>query len=139
MLTNGVVYQFYSDIERPNKMDDKPFFTFTMDAIKPGDIRTLEKFTKAAFDIDKIVQKAGSLDPKRVIVGDAKSYCAILLDDNNRKTVARMHFNGITTKYLGMFAGKDETRHLRSDLTHIYQYSAAIEARLRELDPAIPA
>ena len=74
-----------------------------------------------------------------MIVRDAKSYCAILLDDNNRKTVARMHFNGITTKYLGMFAGKDETRHLLSDLTHIYQYSDAIEARLRELDPSIPA
>jgi len=38
-----------------------------------------------------------------------------------------------------MFTGKDETRHLLSDLTHIYQYSPAIEARLRELDPSIPA
>jgi hypothetical protein len=38
-----------------------------------------------------------------------------------------------------MVAGKDETRHLLSDLTHIYQYSSAIEAGLRELDPAIPA
>ena len=28
ILTNGVVYQFYSDIERPNKMDEKPFFEF---------------------------------------------------------------------------------------------------------------
>lgn len=88
-----------------------------------------------------IIQAIASrlVDPKRVIVRDAKSYCAILLDDNNRKTVARMHFNGITTKYLGMFAGKDETRHLLSDLTHIYQYSSVIEARLRELDPSIPA
>jgi len=79
------------------------------------------------------------VDPKRVIVRDAQSYCAILLDDNNRKTIARMHFNGLTTKYLGMFVGKAETRHLLSDLTEIYQYSDAIEARLRELDASIAA
>lgn len=35
ILTNGVVYKFFSDIERPNRMDDKPFFVFSVDAIKP--------------------------------------------------------------------------------------------------------
>jgi hypothetical protein len=244
VLTNGVNYQFYSDVEKPNKMDDKPFFTFSMDAIKPTDIKTLEKFGKVAFDIEKIVQEAGNLkvqsllrkeiekefaepseefirimaarvhegrltpavkesfgrmlgatigaiirdlvtdrlsnalnasapvpiedidgvvvepdseavvttqeevsgfhivqaiasklvDPKRVVIRDAKSYCAILLDDNNRKTIARMHFNGLTTKYVGMFVGKDETRVMISELTEIYQLASQIEARLRELD-----
>ena len=242
VLTNGVVYQFYSDVERPNKMDDKPFFTLSLDSIKAADLKTLEKFEKATFDIDKIVQEAGNLklqsllrkeiekefaapseelvrlfasrvhdgrltpavkdsfskmvgaaistiirdhvtdrlssalnasnpplpdvenlddqidedgvmttpeeisgfhivqaiaskfvDPKRVIIRDAKSYCAILLDDNNRKTIARMHFNGITAKYLGTFVGKEEQRHLLPELTHIYQLSDHIEARLKEL------
>jgi len=245
VLTNGVVYQFYSDVERPNKMDDKPFFTFSLDSVKAADIKTLEKFAKATFDIEKIVQEAGNLklqsllrkeiekefaepseelvrmlasrvhdgrltpavkdsftkmiassistiirelvndrlssalnasnpatlepdgseeepdedgvittpeeisgfhiiqaiaskfvDPKRVIIRDAKSYCAILLDDNNRKTIARMHFNGVTTKYLGTFVGKDEQRHLLPELTHIYQLSEHIEARLKELSGA---
>ncbi|MFC4170869.1 type I restriction endonuclease [Microvirga sp. GCM10011540] len=243
VLTNGVNYQFYSDVEKPNRMDDRPFFTFSMDAIKPTDIKTLEKFAKGAFDVEKIVQEAGNLktqsilrkeiekefaepsdefvrmmaarvhegrvtpavkenigrmlgptiativrdlvterissalkastpapveevsldvepledgvvttqeeisgfhivqaiasklvDPKRIIIRDAKSYCAILLDDNNRKTIARLHFNGITTKYFGTFAGKDEQRHLISELTQIYQYAPQIEARIRELD-----
>lgn len=249
ILTNGVNYQFFSDVEKPNKMDDKPFFSFTMDAIKPSDIRTLEKFSKSDFDIEKIIQEAGNLklqflvrkaieheftepsddfvrlfaskvvegrlspatrenisriipgtissivrdkvnerlssalhaaappanddqdsdlkgdtdgeiittqeelggyhivqaiasryvDPKRIVIRDSKSYCAILLDDNNRKTIARMWFNSPTTRYFGILSGKDETKHLMPELTGIYQLMPEIEARLRELDEKIPA
>lgn len=86
-----------------------------------------------------IVQAIASrlVDPKRVVIRDAKSYCAILLDDNNRRTLARMHFNGVTSKHFGTFAGKEETKHPISDLTQIYQHSAAIEARIKELDSGI--
>lgn len=61
ILTNGVVYQFYSDIEQPNKMDDKPFFVFSMDAIKRTDPGTLERFGRHEFDIDAILAEAGRL------------------------------------------------------------------------------
>ena len=30
VLTNGVEYRFFSDLEKPNIMDDKPFFTFNI-------------------------------------------------------------------------------------------------------------
>jgi hypothetical protein len=50
-----------------------------------------------------------------------------------------MHFNGLTTKYLGTFKGKEEEKHLLSDLTAIYGLSTQIENRLRELDDTIPA
>lgn len=88
-----------------------------------------------------IVQAIASrlVNPKRIILRDAKSYCAILLDDNNRKTIARLHFNSITTKYLGTFSDKDEERHLITELTDIYQFEKQICARLRELDEKIPA
>ncbi|MET0295262.1 MAG: hypothetical protein ABW042_09625, partial [Phenylobacterium sp.] len=83
-----------------------------------------------------IIQAIASklVHPKRVVMRDQKSYCAILLDDNNRKTIARLHFNAITAKYLGTFVDKDETRHLISDLTDIYQFAAQIEQRLKELE-----
>ena len=29
VLTNGLVYGFYTDLEAPNKMDERPFFEFT--------------------------------------------------------------------------------------------------------------
>ncbi len=33
------------------------------------------------------------VDPKRIVMRDAQSYCAILLDDNNRKPICRLRFN----------------------------------------------
>jgi hypothetical protein len=243
ILTNGVVYQFYSDVERPNRMDDKPFFTFSMDAVRPTDAKTIESFTKSAFDVERIVREAEDLKlqsqvrkelesefaepseefvriiagrvyegritqavketfsklvastistvirdlvnnrlssalnaanpapvadeedagdpdaivttaeelsgfhivqaiasrythPKRIVIRDSKAYCAILLDDNNRKTLARLHFNGLARKYVGTFVGKSEERHLITDLTDIYRLESHIADRIKELERA---
>ncbi|WP_174279875.1 type I restriction endonuclease [Sphingomonas bacterium] len=247
VLTNGVAYQFYSDIDQPNKMDEKPFFVFSMDALRRSDPVTLERFRRHHFDIDAILAEAGRLklesqmrielgkefaapsdeflrmmaarvqpgarftaalkdqlspvliaciaslvrdqvnhrlasalnvanpapdnvpegtsddmsvmddgimttddeisgfrivqaiaarhvDPKRVVIRDSKSYCAILLDDNNRKSLARLHFNSPTTRYIGVFTGKVETRHPVSALTDLYKFEDAIVARVKELE-----
>jgi hypothetical protein len=74
--------------------------------------------------------------PERVVMRDAKSYCAILLDDNNRKTLARLHFNSPTARYLGLFAGKEEDRRAVAEPVDIYQHADAILARVRELEGA---
>lgn len=73
------------------------------------------------------------VDPKRLVMRDAKSYCAVLLDDNNRKTVARLHFNSPTSRYLGTFTGKDETRVSVGEPIDIYKAEAAILKRIEEL------
>ena len=84
----------------------------------------------------RIVQAiaARHVDPERVVIRDSKSYCAILLDDNNRKSIARLHFNSPTTRYVGTFMGKTETRHPVAALTDIYRLEDAIVARLQEMD-----
>jgi predicted type IV restriction endonuclease len=61
ILTNGVTYQFYSDTEQPNKMDDKPFFIFSMDSIRKTDVATLEQFSPSTFSVEGIVAEAGRL------------------------------------------------------------------------------
>lgn len=61
ILTNGLIYQFYSDIETPNQMDSKPFFTFSLLDYKKHDIVELQKFTKDAFALNKILTTASSL------------------------------------------------------------------------------
>jgi hypothetical protein len=242
LLTNGVIYKFYSDVDQPNKMDAQPFFTLNLDAVRKSDVRTLESVTKGAFDIENIVREASNLkleslvrkeletemaspsedlariiakrvqggqftsqvkdnfqrligsafsaivrdhvndrltsalnastvpeladepqaageevittddeiggfrivqaiasrlvDPKRVVVRDAKSYCAILLDDNNRRTLARLHFNSITTRHVSTFSGQGEEKVQISDLTDIYKLAPRIEARIAELEAA---
>ena len=243
VLTNGVIYDFYSDVDKPNKMDEKPFFSFNIENIKSHDAKTLESFGKSAFDIARIVQEAGNLklqnllrkeiekefaepsdtfvklmasrvhegnitqaikeqfsklivvslasyvrdlvnerlssalnaagpaeelvtvqdthtdegqivttqeeisgyhivqaiasrviDPRRVTIRDQQSYCGILLDNNNRKTIVRLHFNGLTKKYLGTFSAKEETKDLIPDLTQIYQFQDQIALRIAELE-----
>ncbi|GGH36227.1 type I restriction endonuclease [Microbacterium album] len=70
--------------------------------------------------------------PQRIAHRDAKSYFAILLDDNNRKPIARLHFNGKSQKYIGLFdADKNETRHPISALDDIYSFASIIRDRVR--------
>lgn len=68
----------------------------------------------------------GETKPQRITHRDAKSYFAVLLDDNNRKPIARLHFNG-RQKYLGLLdEQKVETRRPIDELDEIYQYADAI-------------
>lgn len=61
ILTNGIQYRFYTDLETPNKMDDKPFMEFSMSDLKDNLISELKKFTKSAFNIEEIVSSASEL------------------------------------------------------------------------------
>jgi predicted type IV restriction endonuclease len=56
----------------------------------------------------------------RVVMRDAQSYCAILFDDNNRKPIARLHFNG-RQKFVTLFnAEKVEQRHQISSIEDLF-------------------
>ncbi|MGB3711724.1 MAG: type I restriction endonuclease [Erythrobacter sp.] len=240
LLTNGIVYRFFTDAEKANMMDDRPFFTFDLDNYKTSDLRTLATFQRADFDLDRIVSHAGALklqsevlaelrnefeepsddlvkivagrlhdgiitkavrerfrsaithaygslirdgvhqrlekaisgeadepeqdlrevdkseidtteveiegfniiraicaekvNPSRVFMRDAKSYCAILLDDNNRRTIARMHFNSPTSRHLGLFSGKTETRESVAGPVEIFNHRRAILKSVVELE-----
>jgi hypothetical protein len=239
LLTNGVIYRFFTDAEKPNMMDDRPFFTFNLDDYRASDLQSLSSFERSDFDLDKIVSHAGVLKlqsevraelrtefetpsdefvrmiatrlhdgrltepvrerfrsaisqaisslirdgvndrlqsamsrgqdeeeipepeplneidttqdeidgfniiraicservaPERIVMRDAKSYCAVLLDDNNRRTVARLHFNSPTSRHLGLFTGKDEAREGVSEPVDIYKHRKALLDRVAELE-----
>lgn len=61
LLTNGIVYRFYSDLVMPNKMDEKPFLEFNITEIKENQVDELKKFHKSYFDIESIVNTASEL------------------------------------------------------------------------------
>jgi hypothetical protein len=247
ILTNGIDFWFYTDLDEPNKMDQRPFFQFNVLDFRPHQIAELNKFTAQAFNVEDILSTASNLkysnaikaallkeiespseemirllvtrvftgrftqkvredfapivsaafrdsirdavsdrlttalevttgtpgvvgrvssgvgdapaeppEPRsgeiattddeiegyhivkaivrsvvkadRVVMRDAKSYCAILLDDNNRKPITRLHFNSTTTRYLSLFTGKDEERMKIDSIDDIYDYAD----RLRE-------
>lgn len=244
VLTNGDEYQFFTDLEKTNRMDEKPFLVLTVTDLDTALIPEICKLTKEIFDLDSILNAAeelkyvgelkrvlaaefkapqddwvkflasrvydrpytqktreqfSSLVPKamkqfladqvndrlkaalggqqtdpttgltndsadsptdethtsssqsddgiettaselaaynivraivcsevpmdRIYARDTKSYFGILLDDNNRKPIARLHFNA-GTKYLGLLdADKNETRVPLDLLEDIYKYS----------------
>ena len=248
ILTNGVVYRFYADLEEENKMDSRPFLELNMLDIRSRKMRELKKLSKAAFDVgtmlsaasdlkyskairDLFVQQlegepaddfirffatnvytghmtkkvkdrfrdlvpqalnhyirdsvndrlqsaldvgkdpapvepevdlegveagdpdiettaeemeafhivrailAGLTDPTRVIMRDTKSYCGVLLDDNNRKPICRLRFNASSKKYLGLFdADKNEERVAIETTTEIYQYADRLKAMVAIYD-----
>jgi len=242
VLTNGLVYRFFTDLEQPNKMDEKPFFEFNILEFKERDIDELKKFAKSLFDVDTILTTASDLkftriiqsrlaewmsnpsedlvrllsidllagkrftpaskdqftaitkrafdslvnerinerlkgamapesplvqepvvarvpsiskdtdqivttseeiegfhiiramlretvNPKRIVMRDAQSYCAILLDDNNRKPVCRLRFNNPDKLAVGLFnQNKEEERFALSDVDELYNHLDAIRA-----------
>lgn len=61
ILTNGIIYKFFSDIEETNILDKDPFFTFNLLEYKENQIETLAEFCKENFDIEKAYSNAGDL------------------------------------------------------------------------------
>lgn len=61
ILTNGIVYKFYTDLEATNKMDEKPFLEVNLLDIKAEQIEELKKFHRSYFDIDSILSTASEL------------------------------------------------------------------------------
>jgi hypothetical protein len=242
ILTNGEVYQFYTDLDAPNRMDAKPFLVLDFSDLDDTLLPELAKLTKESFDLDSVISAAGELkyigqikrvlaaqfkEPEddwvrllttrvydgsftqrvreqfvplvtkatrqflneqvndrlknalggpdayvsvskdavedepapveespvessedivtteeeiegyrivraivcsevpvsRVVARDGKTYCAVLLDDNNRKPIARLWLNR-ARKYLGVFdENKVETRLPIDDVQQIYQHA----------------
>lgn len=50
ILTNGVLYRFYTDMQKPNIMDEQPFLEIDMLKLDQQKVDILEGFTKARFD-----------------------------------------------------------------------------------------
>ncbi|QKF53733.1 type I restriction endonuclease [Pseudomonas graminis] len=97
ILTNGRVYRFYTDLDAPNKMDDKPFLELDLLDLDEHALPELEKLTKSAFDVDSIISAAGELK----YVGQIKREIAAQFtkpDDEFVKFFAARVYEGIITQ-----------------------------------------
>ena len=61
ILTNGLDYRFYADLETPNKMDDRPFLEFNILDIKDNIIPEIRKFERDKFDCSSNINSASEL------------------------------------------------------------------------------
>lgn len=112
-----------------------------LDEIVPVDldaIVTTEEEREGFLIVKSILREI--VDVNRLGMRDTKSYCGILLDDNNRKPVCRLHFNR-AQKYLGLIDGeKNEERVPISSLDEIYQHADRLKVTVRSYEqPAAAA
>ncbi|MFH0824548.1 MAG: type I restriction endonuclease, partial [Pseudomonadota bacterium] len=61
ILTNGLNYLFFTDLEKSHVMDEKPFLEFDMQNIKEPLVQALKGFTKAGFRPEELTGIAEEL------------------------------------------------------------------------------
>jgi hypothetical protein len=236
ILTNGIVFRFYTDLVENNKMDEKPFFEFRIDDMKEAQVEKLKEFSKDSFNLEMINNTASELkymselrnlivkeisDPTeefakyfartvyhsvvtakildqfrnlvkrtfhqyindsinerlktalateqqkaneiaqtelgekptepnvittpeeieafyiiraivcakvsvaRIVIRDNQSYCGVLLDDNNRKPLCRLHFNG-KKKQVSFFDEGKEEKVMIDENNQLYEFSSRL-------------
>ena len=60
LLTNGIRYQFFSDLDSPNVMDTAPFLEINLEELNPGALEQLSQFAKG-FNVDETVEAASRM------------------------------------------------------------------------------
>lgn len=73
ILTNGILYQFYTDLDNKNLMDEIPFFQFSLENYSVSDIEILEQFMFSNFNADKIDQNASEYKIITGVTGEIKT------------------------------------------------------------------
>ncbi|EPO1979753.1 type I restriction endonuclease [Campylobacter upsaliensis] len=58
ILTNGIEYRFFTDIERQNLMDKTPFLIINLEKLKPRDVKDLKRFIYTDLNLDEILNVA---------------------------------------------------------------------------------
>jgi hypothetical protein len=103
VLTNGIVYNFYTDLEKPNIMDEKPFFTINIEDLKDSSIKILEKFTKKDYNLEEILDSAEALKYIKAIRKEFEKEIENPSDELVRLLVSRFFEKSITANRMVPF------------------------------------
>jgi len=103
ILTDGIVYRFYTDLESPNKMDSKPFMEFNMLDIQEPLVVELKKLSKPAFNVEEILSAAGELKYTREIKRIMAEQLASPSDEIVRFFAKQLHTGALTQAILARF------------------------------------
>lgn len=127
VLTNGILYRFFTDLEEPNKMDSKPFLEFNMLDIREQLVDELKKFSKSSFDIDQILATASELkytkeikrlmneqfiDPSEEFV----RFFTVKVYPGRMTQAVKEQFTGITKRALQQFVSEKISDRLKTAL-----------------------
>jgi hypothetical protein len=74
ILTNGIEYLFYSDLDKDNILDPIPFFSFDILNLDDQKVADLQQFTKNNFNVDAIITRAGELKRRAAVENLLENY-----------------------------------------------------------------
>lgn len=104
ILTNGIIYRFYTDLKEPNKMDEKPFFEIDLCDIRENQIEELKKFHKSYFDLDNILSTASELQYTNQLKALIRNELSNPSEQLIRLFTTQVYSGKITTKVLDQFS-----------------------------------
>lgn len=127
VLTNGEMYEFYTDLDAPNKMDEKPFLVLDLGAVDSTLLPELAKLTKDSFDLDSVLNAAGELkyigQIKRILAAEFKNpsadwirYFASRVYDKNITPKVREQFEALVPKAATLFLNEQVNDRLKTAL-----------------------
>ena len=93
------------------------------------DVDTTVEETEGFMIVRAILRK--TVPVNRVVMRDVQSYCGILLDDNNRKPICRLHFNS-SKKFVTLFDVEGGERVDISSLDDLYGMASRIRAAVQK-------
>lgn len=108
ILTNGIVYNFYTDLEKPNIMDEKPFLTIDIEDLKDSSIKILESFTKTGYNLESILDSAEALKYIKAIRKEFEKEIENPSDEMTKLLVGRFFEKPLTANR--MIAFKEYTK-----------------------------
>lgn len=131
VLTNGIVYRFYTDLIKENIMDDVPFLEINLEKIREAQIEEIKKFCKENFDLDDILSSASELkymsEVKKVIRSEFEEPSPELV-----KLLTKRVYEGIVTqKILDQFTDI-VLRALKSHINDVMSEKLGIAIKVTE-------
>lgn len=145
VLTNGIIYRFFTDLEAKNRMDSKPFFEFNILDFKERQIDELKKFTKTAFDLENIISTASELKYtraiKRVVAKELEDpseefvkFVASQVYDGRFTKAVKEQFSDLTKKAIQQYINERINKRLESALA---EETAVDEAKIEEAETPV--
>ncbi len=104
VLTNGIMYRFYSDLEERNKMDEKHFLEIDLLNLREPLVQELKRLRKSAFDLDEMVVAAGELKYTKEIRRLFSDNFSTPSDDFVRFFASQVYSGRLTRNVLDEFA-----------------------------------
>jgi len=128
ILTNGVQYRFFTDLDEPNKMDPKPFLEIDLTDIRENLVAELRRLTKQSFDLDSLLSAAADLkytsEIKRILAAQLENpdeeFVRFFFTKANPggrfKASAKEQFKDLVARAFGQFISDRLSERLRTAL-----------------------